>query len=122
MAKFTVITSPVTIPSLGSVVASYAGVSKAATLAVNPPPAADTVAIQQAEYRVSRQQLKVQATSTSANAALRVYVTSTGALIGTLNNTGGGKYRGQFNWPSNPANITVRSSLGGSASRSVAVR
>ena len=55
-------------------------------------------------------------------ATLRAYVTSTGALIGTLKNNGGGKYRGQFTWPSNPQNITVKSSLGGSASKAVATK
>jgi hypothetical protein len=46
-------------------------------------------------------------------------VTPMNALIGTLRNEGGGRYRGDFSWPSNPQNVTVRSSLGGSASRAV---
>jgi hypothetical protein len=49
-------------------------------------------------------------------------VTATGQLIGTLTNEGGGKYAGQFTWSSNPQNITVRSSLGGSASRAVILK
>jgi hypothetical protein len=61
----------------------------------------------------------VEATSSSASATLTVFVTSTGAQIGTLTNDGGGRYRGQFNWPTNPQNITVKSSLGGSATRTV---
>jgi hypothetical protein len=51
-----------------------------------------------------------------------VYVTGTNQLIGTLTNLGGGKYGGQFTWPSNPQNVTVRSSLGGSASRAVTAK
>src|SRR5262249_20229306 len=77
----------------------------------------DTVAVTRAEYTVSRKQLRVQATSTSSTATLTVYVTATGQLIGTLTNNGGGKYSGQFAWPSNPQQITVRSSLGGPATR-----
>ena len=81
--------------------------------------AGDNVTITRAEYSTGSRELRVEATSTSANAVLRVYVTSTNELIGTLSNDGGGRYRGQFTWPTNPQNITVRSSLGGSASRSV---
>jgi hypothetical protein len=51
-----------------------------------------------------------------------VYVTSTDALIGALQNDGGGRYRGEFGWPSNPGSITVKSSLGGSATRTVTVK
>jgi hypothetical protein len=40
-------------------------------------------------------------------------------VIGTLNNDGGGRYRGELAWPSNPQNITVRSSRGGVATRAV---
>jgi hypothetical protein len=60
--------------------------------------------------------------SADGSAVLRCYVSSTGALIGTLTNEGGGRYRGQFSWSSNPQNVTVRSSLGGSATRAVAAR
>jgi hypothetical protein len=84
---------------------------------VNPQAAADTVAVQRAEYSGGR--LRVEATSTSSTARLTVFVTSTNAQIGVLQNDGGGRYRGEFNWPTNPGNVTVRSSLGGSASRSV---
>jgi hypothetical protein len=43
-------------------------------------------------------------------------------LIGTLKNEGGGQYRGQFSSSTNPQSITVRSSLGGSATRTVSNR
>jgi len=84
-------------------------------------PIADTVTITRAEYRASKQQLRVEATSTSSTASLTVYVTSAGQLIGTLRNNGG-RYSGQFSWPTNPQNITVRSSLGGSATKNVTLR
>jgi len=51
-----------------------------------------------------------------------VYVTATGGAIGTFNNAGGGTYKGQYSWPVNPQNITVRSSLGGSASATVSLK
>jgi hypothetical protein len=46
-------------------------------------------------------------------------VTSTNQLIGTLNNDGSGRYSARFSLSTNPQNVTVRSSLGGSASRDV---
>jgi uncharacterized repeat protein (TIGR01451 family) len=84
--------------------------------------AVDTVTITLAEYTVSKRYLRIQATSTSASVTLKAYVTSTGQLIGTLVNNGGGNYSLQINWPSNPQNITIRSSAGGAASRAVTTR
>jgi hypothetical protein len=86
-----------------------------------PPATADTVAIKLAQYRLSTKKLSVQATSTSATATLKVYVTATGQLIGTLTNNSG-KYSGQFKWPTNPQKITVKSSLGGSSLATVTVK
>jgi hypothetical protein len=85
-------------------------------------PTLDTVTIQIAEYAAGNQELKVEATSTSSNATLQLFVTATNQLIGTLQNDGGGRYRGTFTWPTNPQNITVRNSLGGSASRNVTLK
>jgi hypothetical protein len=84
--------------------------------------AADTISIQLAEYSAGNAQLRVEATGSTASATLSVYVTSTNTLIGTLRNEGSGRYRGDFSWPTNPQNITVRSSLGGSASRNVTLK
>jgi hypothetical protein len=53
---------------------------------------------------------------------LRVFVTSTNQLIGTLSNDGGGRFRGEFSWPVNPQSITVRSNFGGQATRTVTAR
>jgi hypothetical protein len=63
-----------------------------------------------------------EASGTNSSATLNVYVTSTNELIGTLRNEGGGRYRGDFSWPSNPQGITVRSSAGGSATRGVTLK
>jgi hypothetical protein len=84
--------------------------------------AADTISIQLAEYSAGNAELRVEATSSNASATLSVYVTSTNTFIGTLRNEGGGRYRGDFSWPTNPQNITVRSSFGGTASRTVTMK
>jgi hypothetical protein len=66
--------------------------------------------------------LRIEATSTESTATLRVQVTATGALIGTLKNNGGGRFTGQLLWPTNPNNITVRSSFDGFATRAVTLK
>jgi PKD repeat protein len=107
----------------GSVTISgtYGGVTQSAGLSVTVS-ATDTITIQQADYFASKRQLRVGAKSISSNATLQVYVTSTGALIGTLQNLGDGRYTGQFNWPVYPQTITVRSSLCGSATKAVTAK
>ena len=119
---FTVSTSTLTAcPSSGATIsATYGGATKSAGLTVTPT--TDTVTIQQADYFASKRQLRVGAKSTSRSATLQVYVTSTGALIGTLQNLGDGRYTGQFTWPVNPQSITVRSSLCGSATKTVTAK
>ena len=123
-ATFTIATQTVTASTAATISAAYGGVSKTATLTVTaqPPPTADTVAVQLAEYSSGNRELRVEATSSNSSAALSVYVTSTNTLIGTLRNDGGGRYRGDFSLSSNPQNITVRSSLGGSATRTVTAK
>ncbi|HEU0292450.1 MAG TPA: hypothetical protein VFR47_06925 [Anaerolineales bacterium] len=80
------------------------------------------ITITLAQYRTTTRRLSVTATSSNPNAVLKVYVTSSGALIGTLTNNGGGNYSGTFKWPTNPLNITVKSNLDGSALAIVTVR
>ena len=63
--------------------------------------------------------LQIQASSSAGTSAtLTVYNTASNAVIGTLPSTGKGKFRVS----SNPGNITVKSSLGGSASANATVR
>jgi hypothetical protein len=119
-ATFSAMTAAVGTSTSVTLSATYSGVTRTATLTVSPQ-AGDTVAIQRAEYTERDDQLRVEATSTSATATLQVFVTSTNQLIGTLTNNGGGRYSGTFTRSTNPQNITVRSSLGGSASRNVTV-
>src|SRR5215207_1926106 len=120
-ASFTVTRTPVSVSTTVNVSGTYAGLTKTAALTVAPPMTTDTVTITLTQYRVSSKRLSVQATSTNATATLKVYVTATGQFIGTLTNNGG-IYSGQFKWPTNPQNITVKSSLGGSSSATVTVR
>ena len=92
------------------------------TATPTPTPAIDTVSITRADYQTNNRRLRVEATSTNATATLQVFVTSSNQLIGTLSNSGGGRFRGQFSWPVNPQNITVRSNFGGQATRAVTQR
>jgi hypothetical protein len=99
----------------GSVIvsAAFGGATRSTSLTVTS--SADAVSIQQSDYFADNRQLRLAARSSAWGAALSVHVTSSGALIGTLQNLGDGKYSGQFTWSVNPQNITVRSSLCGSA-------
>jgi PKD repeat protein len=121
-ATFTVSTRSLSAcaSAVATISATYGGVTKSAELTVTP--AADTVTSQQADYFANKRQLRVGAKSTSLTATLQVYVTSTGALIGTLQNLGDGRYTGQFTWPVNPQSITIRSSLCGSATKTVTAK
>jgi hypothetical protein len=122
-ASFTLTTRPVTATTTATVTAALNGVTRSASVTVTPATAtSDRVTITRAEYEQSKHTLRLEATSASASATLKAYVTATGALIGTLANQGGGKYGGNFSLSSNPSNVTVRSSLGGSASRAVTLK
>jgi hypothetical protein len=97
-----------------TITATSGGASRSAVLTVSsaPPPATDTVTITRAEWNGGR--LRVEATSSNSTATLRVYVTSTGVLLGTMS---GGRF--ETNIASNPGSVTVKSSLGGEATRTV---
>src|SRR6266850_6550004 len=68
--------------------------------------AADTVQITRAQYAIARSQLTVQATDTNDTATLTVSVTSTGEILGTMINRGGGSYSAKFAGITNPRRIT----------------
>jgi len=97
---------------------AYGGVTRSVALTVTTTP--DTVAIQQADYFASRRELRVAVKDANSTATLRVYVTSTGELIGQLTKGGDGTYREQFTWPVNPQSITIQSSLCGRSTKDVA--
>ena len=84
--------------------------------------AVDTVTITRAQYSVSRSQLTVQATDTNDTATLTVSVTSTGEILGTMTNLGGGNYSAKFSGIANPRQITVTSNFGGTATARVRAR
>jgi hypothetical protein len=121
---FNITTRQVTAPAVVTVSGTAGGVTRSASLTVNPlpPPASDTVNATRAEYDAAKRQLRVEATSTNLNTTLTVFVTSTNQTIGTLTNTGGGRYRANLSFPSNPAIITARSAAGGSATRLVMLK
>jgi len=120
---FSVTTTQVQATTNAVITASLNGTSRSATLTINPAASGtDTVSITRAEYETGNRRLRVEATSTRSTATLQVFVTSSGQLIGTLSNNGGGRYRGEFSWPVNPQSITVRSNFGGQATRTVTLR
>lgn len=121
-AEFDVITAPVSMTTSAFVEATFNGAFRSVQLILQPTQPADVVAIQRADYRASKHELRVEATSSDASATLTVLVTSSGQPIGTLGNLGGGQFSGTLTFPVNPVNISVRSSSGGSASRSVSLR
>jgi hypothetical protein len=63
--------------------------------------------------------LRIEATSTNANAILDVYLTVRDSYMFTLTNNGGGRYLDQRGWVTNPGHITVKSNFGGSATATV---
>ena len=81
----------------------------------------DTVTILSAQYNTARRQLLIQATSSNTTATLQAFVTSSNALIGTLPKKGA-KYTGKFSWSIKPVNITVKSSLRGSATAALVAK
>jgi hypothetical protein len=115
---FTVVTTAVTASTPVAITALYS-TSRTATLTVNPSTTApaDSVSIGRAEYDSSKRTIRIEATSSRTGATLSAYVTSTGALLGTL--SGGA---GTFAASTNPQSITVKSSLGGSATRTVTAK
>jgi hypothetical protein len=100
--------------------ALHGGLSKSALLDVVVT--ADRVVVERAEYFAKRHELRVTATSSNSSADLRVFVTSSGELIGTLRKTGQGSYSGQFTWLVNPQSISVRSNFCGSVSSRIVTK
>jgi hypothetical protein len=122
-ANFTITTTQVSSTTTATITAGLNGSSRSAALTINAvAPNADTVSISRAEYESSKRSLRVEASSSRTNATLQLFVTSTGQLVGTLTNNGGGRYSGQFSWSVNPQNVTVRSNFGGTTSRAVTAK
>jgi hypothetical protein len=113
-ATGTITARTVTQTGLGAPVSAQLTVTPAAD-PPPPPPASDTVRITRAQYDSGKRVLRVEATSTNSSATLTAFNNNTNAQIGTLQNSGGGTYKGQFTNVANPGNVRVMSSLGGSA-------
>lgn len=117
-ATFPITTGTVAANTTVAIQATYSGTLTASlTVTAASTAPADTVSVTRAEYDSAKQQLRVDAAGSGSGASLQVYVTASGALIGTLS---GGS--GQFTLAAAPQSITVRSSLGGSATRTVTLR
>jgi probable HAF family extracellular repeat protein len=112
------------INDLGQIVVQAHKISTNTDTAVLLTPttaATDSVTIMAATYVTRRQTLQVQATDSNKTATLQVFVTSTDTLIGSLTKKAKG-YKGTFILSSNPGSITVKSSLGGSATAVVTAK
>jgi Putative Ig domain len=117
-ATFPITTGTVAASTTVAIEATYSGTLTAhLTITAASTLATDTVSVTRAEYDSAKQQLRVDAGSSGTGATLQVFLTGTGTLIGTLS---GGS--GQFAVAATPQSVTVRSSLGGSAARTVTVR
>jgi len=81
----------------------------------------DTVVVTKAEYVASKNQLKIEATSTNSAATLQVFNATPGSVringlppvVGTMSNAGGGKFVGQFVAGGPFNSVAVQSSQGG---------
>src|SRR6476660_1163518 len=100
-STFNITTSQVAARTLATLSGSSGGVTRTVGLTVTPEatPAPDSVAITRAEYDTGNRRLRVEATSTNANATMQAFVTSTGQLIGTLSSQGSGRFPAEFTWP-----------------------
>lgn len=124
-ASFLVQTNPVATFVTVTLTATFGVIpsTRTASLVLAPPPAAvDTVLVQKADYVVKKQQLTVQASSTSQTVMLTVTSTATGEVIGILTNKGAGSYAGTFTLSAAPQSITVTSDLGGTNSKAVTLK
>lgn len=94
--------------------------NQAFSFTINPgtPPPADNVTIVSAKWSALHHELFVVATDPLRYLTLTASVTSTGKPLGALFTVGNGQYTGSF-FGANPKNITVKSSLGASATSAV---
>lgn len=92
------------------------------TVTTEPPPAADVVRVERADFKPGGRggTLTVRATSSSATAILTVFRDQSSVPTFVLTNQGGGRYDGSFSFSgTQPNTVTVKSNLGGSASGNV---
>jgi hypothetical protein len=117
---------PVAADTPVTITATYQGVTKTVTLTILKPQ--DKLTITKAQFDSVKKVIQIEAASTVASAQLGVWDTSTGQFLFWLTPTGGGKSSIQIastsvQYPATvPANITVRSTLGGIQSGAMAVK
>jgi hypothetical protein len=120
--RFEVATVYGAAPTTVTITAALDGATMSAPLTVTSNAPVRSIAILRADYMLSQGKLRVAARTSSDAETLSVYVSSTGELIGTLKDVGGGDYQGKFNWPTHPIQITVVSDAGGTATARVRAR
>jgi hypothetical protein len=81
----------------------------------------DTIHVTSATWSTSTHQLNVTATSTNSTAVLTVTLASNGQILGTMASQGNGTFTLQTQVTTQPGNINVKSSLGGSTGQGVSV-
>jgi hypothetical protein len=114
-ATFPITSTTVSAVTVANISAAF-GLRLSTQLTLNPP---DTLAITRAEYTISQKQLRLEATSSNAAATLTAYDAATGAFIGTMTFSGGGKFQLQITWPTAVKDVTIKSTKGGSSSGAV---
>jgi len=118
-ATFSLNALAVTVDTPVAVSGSFQGTTVSGTVTVLN--GLDTVVVTKAEYVPSKNQLKVEATSTNSAATLRVFNATPGSIringlppvVGTMSNAGGGKFVGQFVAGGPFNSVAVQSSQGG---------
>src|SRR5262249_5249509 len=120
-ATFPITLAPVTTLVAASVSATLNGIIRPIDVTVTPPVPPDTISIGQAQWSRKTQMLQITATGTNSSALLKASATSNNATIGFMS-FGANSFVGNFSWPVNPGQITVRSGFGGSATATVSTK
>ena len=90
---------------------SLGGLTQTASVTVLKP--ADSLTVSKVTFTLKSARLDVEATSTSATTTIGVYNSVSGVLMGTLSNSGGGRYKGSFIAFPTGGTIVLKSAFGG---------
>lgn len=108
---FAITLKPVTVDTAVPVSVSLGGLTQNASVTVLKP--ADSLAVTKAIFATRTARLDVEATSSSAVTTIGVYNSVSGVLMGTLSNSGGGRYKGSFIAFPTGGTLVLKSALGG---------
>ena len=118
---FTIALSAVTADTTVAITATRGDISQAASITVLAP--RDTVRIAKAQLTLKTSELRIEASSSNSAAAITVYNAATGALLGTLENVGGGKFKGSVfltvPQTASAPSIVLKSTFGGTVAGTV---